>query len=86
MITQQWSSDSSHSVTEKETSYELEKKALVTGWEKIRPELLNVVWETSAKSIYQTCICCTSVASLKCKQRGPLGFYCNGCFENSMKW
>ena len=28
MITQQWSSDSSHSVTEKETSYELEKKGI----------------------------------------------------------
>jgi len=71
----------SETATSVPTCYELESKASVAGWEAIRHKLLNVVTESAAMPIGQSCLTCKEFAVLKCTQCGPFGFYCMPCFE-----
>ena len=69
-------------VTEREpTSYEIERKASVLGWEKVRIGLLKAIREASAMPPNQACIHCNTAASLKCKQCSPIAYYCYSCFR-----
>ena len=69
-------------VTEREpTSYEIERKASVLGWKKVRIGLLKAVREASAMPPNQACIHCNTAASLKCKQCSPIAYYCYSCFR-----
>lgn len=67
------------------TCYELESRSMVAGWNEIRERALNMIVETAAIPLNQTCIKCDCIASLRCSQCGPLGFYCLGCFQTCHK-
>ena len=70
-------------VTEREpTSYEIERKASVLGWEKVRIGLLKAVREASAMPPNQACIHCNTAASLKCKQCSPITYLTNMFFAS----
>ena len=43
--------------------------------------IINAITETAAIPLEQACINCNSTASLRCRQCGPLGFYCLQCFQ-----
>lgn len=62
------------------TGHELESKASAAGWESIRRELRAAVTEMASMPLSQVCLYCSTLASIKCKQCGPKGFYCHGCF------
>ena len=66
---------------EEPTSYELESRSMVAGWNEIRESALKAITETAAIPLKQACVNCSSLASLRCRQCGPLGFYCLGCFQ-----
>ena len=63
--------------------HELESRASAAGWDKIRNKVMKVVTENAAMPIAQVCLKCEGLASLRCQECGPLGFYCSGCFEVS---
>lgn len=62
------------------TGHELESRASAVGWESIRRELRVAVTEMASMPLSQVCLYCNTPASVKCKQCGPKGFYCHGCF------
>ena len=64
---------------------ELESRSMVAGWNEIRESALNAITETAAMPLEQACINCNSIALLRCRQCGPLGFYCLGCFQKYHK-
>lgn len=63
------------------TTYEIDSKSSVIGWETVRARLLNAVVEAAAMPLNQACIHCDTKASLKCKQCSPIAYYCNSCFK-----
>ena len=63
------------------TTYELESRSMVAGWNEIRESAIKAITETAAIPLKQQCVNCDSLASLRCHQCGPLGFYCQGCFQ-----
>ena len=75
--------DYSPSDTEEPTAYELERKSVVAGWQKIRGDVLKVVTEAAAMPLDQLCLSCDMLATLRCQQCGPLGFFCHECFKIS---
>ena len=66
---------------EEPTGYELESRASVGGWERVRSGILTAVTEAAAMPVAQFCISCEKTASLLCQQCGPLGYFCPGCFD-----
>ena len=66
---------------EEPTTYELESRSMVAGWNEIRDSALKAITETAAIPLKQPCVNCNSLASLCCHQCGPLGFHCLGCFQ-----
>ena len=68
--------------SEEPTGYELESKSVVAGWQKIRADILKVVTEAAAMSLDQLCLNCEKLATLRCQQCGPLGFFCHECFKS----
>ena len=75
------------------TQHELESRAVMAGWEKIRKHLIDVVAEDAVMPpgqvciplyrqywfIVKVCLNCKCSASLHC---GPLAYYCSECFGN----
>ena len=61
------------------TCYEVESRAAVAGWESVRKGMLAAVTETSAMPIGQVCLHCNATALMRCRQCGPLGYYCSAC-------
>lgn len=88
--------------TEELTQHELESRAAMAGWEKIREDLINVVTEYAAMPLGQVCKCfpwywftdeiiqvclnCKGSACVRCRDCGPLGYFCSGCFENAHRY
>ena len=64
------------------TCHEIDSKAVITGWEKIRHKIRTGVTE-SALPILQACLLCEASATMRCKQCGPKGYYCLECFLTS---
>ncbi len=62
------------------TEHEIHCQSLVSGWKDIRECVQAVVTENAALSEGQVCIFCGKLASLRCQQCGPLGFFCSQCF------
>lgn len=65
---------------EEPTCYELESRAAVAGWESVRRGILIAVTEAAAMPLGQICLHCEAAASMRCKQCGPMGYYCSQCF------
>lgn len=65
------------------TTYELEQKSSVAGWEGVRSGILTAVTELQAMPIGQTCLNCENTASLRCQRCGPFSFFCADCFQIS---
>jgi len=65
------------------TTFAIESKSSVVGWEKVRLALLDAVVEAAAMPLDQVCILCNLEASLRCKQCGPISYYCVDCFEGT---
>ena len=65
------------------TLHKLESRASVSGLEKIRKEVMEVVTESAAMPIGQVCLNCKRLAPIRCQECGPLGYFCFGCFEES---
>ena len=63
------------------TGYELERRSDVAGWNAIREGILTAVTETAAMVHNQPCLKCENAASLRCQRCGPLGFFCQHCFQ-----
>ena len=66
---------------EEPTDYELESKASVAGWERVRYGMLRAVTEAACLPLAQSCISCEKAASLCCEQCGPLAYFCPDCFD-----
>ena len=67
------------------TSYELESKSSVAGWEEVRSSVLNVLTESCAMKIGQGCLKCKQDAYLRCLQCGPLGFFVRVAFHTCIE-
>ena len=65
------------------TTYELEQKSSVAGWEGVRNGMLTAVTELQAMPVSQTCLNCENTASLRCQRCGPFSFFCADCFQIS---
>lgn len=65
------------------TTYELEQKSSVAGWEGVRNGILTAVTELQAMPVSQTCLNCENTASLRCQRCGPFSFFCADCFQIS---
>ena len=61
------------------TCHELERKAAIKGWERLREEFVKVRTECSAMPLGQTCILCKTPAEFRCQNCGPVAFYCHNC-------
>lgn len=65
------------------TVHELERKANVAGWEKVRKEILNIGVGMEAMPYQQQCnICQKCSATIRCRRCGPFGYYCQSCFKD----
>ena len=71
---------------EEPTSCELECKASVAAWEKVRHSMLHIVTESGAMQSGQKCLLCEKHAVLTCVNCGPVAFYCEGCFSDLHKY
>ena len=60
-----------YETTQEPTMYELECKSSVSGWEKIRPNMLTAVTEFTAMPFDQLCLNCQGTASIRCQRCGP---------------
>ena len=56
--------------------HELQSKASVKGWSKLRMGMLLSAVNTSAMPSNQLCLVCCEPATLRCQQCGPLIHYC----------
>lgn len=65
---------------EEPTSHELESRAAVAGWERIRCGMLKAVTEAAGMPESPKCVICGDVASMRCQRCGPLGVFCPECF------
>ena len=63
------------------TYHDIDSKAVITGWEKIRHKIRIAVTESTALPILQACLLCQ--ATMRCKECGPKGYYCLECFLTS---
>ena len=63
------------------THHELQSKASVRGWEKLRNGMLSAATESSAMPIGQLCLLCPEPAIFRCQECGPLMHYCSDCFR-----
>lgn len=63
------------------TLHELQSKASMKAWDKLRKGILCAATESSAMPIGQLCLQCSSPAVLRCQQCGPLVHYCIDCFK-----
>lgn len=61
--------------------HELETKASIKGWEELRSRFLSAGTECSAMPLGQPCLLCPSLAEYRCRECGPVAFYCMGCFN-----
>ena len=73
------------SVLEEPTVDELQSKASIEGWGKLRNGMLLSGVNTSAMPCNQLCIICCEPAILQCQQCGPLVHYCRDCFLKQHK-
>ena len=62
------------------TLHELQSKADIRGWEKLRHSFLRVATECSAMPLGQLCVICQSPAEFRCQECGSAVFYCHTCF------
>ena len=63
--------------------HEIQTKASVRGWSKLRKEILLTAVECSAMPEGQICILCSEEAAVfRCQQCGPSVFYCEQCYRN----
>ena len=69
------------SEVEEPTCYEVESRACVVGWKRVRNKLLEVVTENAAMPLLSVCLCCKSEAVIRCKQCSPSAYYCSTCYE-----
>lgn len=67
------------------TLHELQCKANVAGWKRVRQEMLAMITEKQAMPPNQPCITCKDAASCRCQRCGPLGFFCLDCFQEQHK-
>lgn len=64
------------------TIHEIEAKSSVAGWEAIREGLLTAVTESQGMPSDQICVHCDeNPALIRCRQCGPLSYYCLSCFD-----
>lgn len=67
--------------TNEPTEHELGRKSMVSEWQKIRNSILETVTEVAAMPPGQICLNCEKIATLRCQQCGPMGFFCQECFQ-----
>ena len=63
-----------HSFSEP-TEHELQSKASVAGWNKLRKPLILTAIETSAMPVDQICLICGEIAVFCCQECGPLVYF-----------
>ena len=68
------------------TGHELECKSMVSGWQKIQNNILETITELAAMPPGQTCLNCEKLAIFRCQQCGPMGFFCQECFQAYHKY
>lgn len=61
--------------------HELESKSAIRDWENLRTRMLSASTECSAMPLGQLCLLCPSPAEYRCRECGPVAFYCEGCFN-----
>ena len=61
--------------------HELQRKAAIKWWEKLRAKFVEVVTECSAMPLAQICLFCSTPAEFRCKACGPFTFYCCNCLK-----
>lgn len=62
------------------TLHELQRKASIKGWDKLRMRMLLTAVETSAMPSGQLCLLCCEPAVFRCQDCGPLIHYCYQCY------
>ena len=69
-------------VTSAEPSlHKIAQEAAIASWNKIHPDLLRAVIESSAMSPNQLCSMCTNEATYyRCLSCSPTGYFCVQCF------
>ena len=63
------------------TLHDLQSRAAVSGWDKLRRQMLLTAVEMSAMPEGQTCFVCAEEAIFRCQQCGPLIHYCYLCYQ-----
>ena len=61
--------------------HKITQESAIAGWNKVRPDLLRVVIETSAVPSAQLCCLCTNEATYRCLSCSPTDFFCGNCFN-----
>lgn len=67
---------------EEGNDYNAKKQKEADAWEAIRDQLLKVSVEASCLPSAAKCCECEEPASIRCKECGPLVFYCSACIEH----
>ena len=68
----------SHSFPEP-TLHELQSKASIAGWKKLRKQMILTAVERSAMPVDQLCFLCGEIAVFRCQECGPLAYFCYKC-------
>ena len=61
------------------TLHELQSKASIAGWNKLRKQMILTAVGASAMPFNQLCCICSEVAVFRCQECGPLAFFCYKC-------
>ena len=70
---------------EEPTLHELQSKAAVKGWSKLRMGMPLTAVETSAMPCNQNCLLCCEHTVFRCQQCGLLIYYCYNCYSKQQK-
>ena len=73
-------SEVSNFALEELTHHELQSRASVESWGKLRKMMISTAMEGCAMPIAQQCLLCPSPAVFRCQQCGPVVYYCSDCF------
>lgn len=73
-------SEVSNFALEELTHHELQSRASVESWGKLRKMMISTAMEGCAMPIAQQCLLCPSPALFRCQQCGPVVYYCSDCF------
>ena len=59
--------------------HELQSKASIKGWEKLRSNILSAYTTICAMPQGQLCLICPNPAEYRCRECGPVSYYCKEC-------